>query len=118
MISSTSSGSFVGYTPTESPTSKLNPQPVRSSSKWRVSFSDSGPLSRRLASIVAGKGFVREYGAVDGAAKVAVASVIPACSGELRLPQMFTRHFQSRTSGKLQAFVTNVSHGGSPSIFP
>ncbi len=62
MISSTRSGSFVGYTPTESPTSKLNPQPVRSSSKWRVSFSDSGPLSRRLISIVAGNGFVREYG--------------------------------------------------------
>src|SRR5947207_10114245 len=98
MISSTKSGSFVGYTPTESPTSKLNPHAVRSSSKWRVSFSDSGPLSRRLTCIVAGKGFVREYG---GAATVALTSVIAAFSGELRLPQMFTRHFQSRASGKL-----------------
>src|SRR5260370_181642 len=73
--------SFGGYPPTESPTSKLNPHPVRSSSKWRVSFSDSGPLSRRLTSIVAGKGFVREYG---GAATVALASVIAAAfSGDL-----------------------------------
>ena len=50
---------------------------------------------------MAGNGFVREYGAVGEAAKVAVASVIAAFSGELRLPQMFTRHFQSRASGKL-----------------
>src|SRR4029077_2710758 len=102
MISSTRAGSFVGYTPTESPTSTLNPHPARSSSKWRVSFSDSGPLSRRLTSIVAGKGFVREYG---GAATVALASVIAAAfSGDLWSPQMFTRHFQSRASDKVQAF--------------
>src|SRR6266568_9093582 len=62
MISSTSCGSFVAYTASESPTSKLNPQPVRSSSKWRVSFADSGPLSRRLTSSLAGNGFDREYG--------------------------------------------------------
>src|SRR5215831_15537914 len=102
MISSTSSGSLVGYTPTESPTSKFNPQPVRSSSKCRVSFSDSGPLSRRLTSILAGKGLVREYG---GAQTVAVASVIAAFfSGDLLSPQMFTGHFQLRALGKLQAF--------------
>src|SRR5258708_13276130 len=62
MISSTSCGSFVAYTANESPTSKLNPHPVRSSSKWRVSFADSGPLRRRLTRSLAGNGFAREYG--------------------------------------------------------
>jgi hypothetical protein len=38
-----------------------------------------------LTSILAGKGFVREYG---GAATVALASVIPAFSGELQFPQI------------------------------
>jgi hypothetical protein len=38
-----------------------------------------------LTSILAGKGFVREYGR---AATVALASVIPAFSGELWSPQM------------------------------
>src|SRR5258708_30413229 len=103
MISSTRSGSFVGYTPTESPTSKLNPHPVRSSSKWRVSFSDSGPLSRRLTSIVAGKGFVREYG---GAATVALASVITAAfSCELLLPPKFHPHFPIETSDQIPTFL-------------
>src|SRR5215471_16907207 len=102
MISSTKSGSLVGYTPTESPTSNFRRQPVRSSSKWRVSFSDSGPLSRRLTSILAGKGLVREYGWV---ATVAVASVIAAFfSGDLYSPQMLSRHFESPPSSKLQAF--------------
>jgi len=56
-------------------------EPVRSSSKCRVSFSDSSPLNRRLTSILAGKGFVREYGR---AATVAVVSVIAAFfSGDL-----------------------------------
>src|SRR5215831_397394 len=102
MISSTNSGSFVGYTPAESPTSKFNPQPMRSSSKWRVSFCDSGPLIRRLTSILAGKGLVLEYGR---AATVAVASVMAAFfSGDLHLAQMFTRFLQSLAQRKLQAF--------------
>src|SRR5262249_18333237 len=102
MISSTKLGSLVGYTPTESPTSKFSPQPVRSSSKWRVSFSDSGPLSRRLTSILARKGLVREYGR---AATVAIPSLIAAFfSGDLYSPQMLSRHFESPLSSKFQAF--------------
>jgi hypothetical protein len=51
-----------------------------------VSFSDSGPLSRRFTSILAGKGFVREYGSAE---TVAVASVIAAFfNGDWYLPQM------------------------------
>src|SRR6266478_69648 len=75
MISSTSCGSFVAYTANESPTSKLKPHPIRSSSKWRVSFSDSGPLRRRLTTRRAGKGFARVYRGATTAA-VAVASAV------------------------------------------
>src|SRR5579884_42757 len=77
--------------PTESPTSKLNPQPVRSSSKWRVSFSDSGPLRRRLTRIRAGNGFAREYGVADdvgGAARVADAWFMIVFSGDLLSSQI------------------------------
>jgi hypothetical protein len=64
-----------------------------------VSFSDSGPLSRRLTSILEGKGLVREYGR---AATVAIASVIAAFfSGDLLSLQMSNRYFQSRPSRKL-----------------
>src|SRR5581483_2411365 len=83
--------------PTESPTSKLNPQPVRSSSKWRVSFSDSGPLRRRLTRIRAGNGFAREYGVADdagGAARVADASFMIVCSGDLLSSQISTHRWK------------------------
>src|SRR6266545_6390568 len=73
MISSTSCGSFVAYTANESPTSKLRPHPVRSSSKCRVSFADSGPLRRRLTTMRAGNGFARVY---RGAA---TATAVSAC---------------------------------------
>src|SRR4029453_9031191 len=71
-----------------SPTSKLKPHPVRSSSKWRVSFSDSGPLRRRLTSMRAGNGFARVYrgGATAG---IAVASIISnSCSGDSTASQI------------------------------
>src|SRR5206468_10044175 len=72
MISSTSCGSFFAYTASESPTSNLNPHPVKSSSKWRVSFADSKPLRLRLTRSLAGNGFAREYG---GAATEASACI-------------------------------------------
>jgi hypothetical protein len=61
-----------------------------------------------LTSILAGKGFVREYDGAGGAAKVAVASVIAAFSGELRLPQMFARHFQSRASRNFYCVLWSI----------
>src|SRR5438552_7309388 len=94
MISSTSSGSFVGYTANESPTSKLKPHPVRSSSKWRVSFADSGPLRRRLTTRRAGKGFARVYRvAATVAAAPAVASIIATLVAVIRQRRKFHPSF-------------------------
>src|SRR6266480_1540378 len=91
MISSTSCGSFVAYTASESPTSKLNPHPVRSSSKWRVSFADSGPLRRRLTTRRAGKGFARVYrGGAAAAAAVAVASVMASLVAAISGPRKYS----------------------------
>src|SRR6266567_5699077 len=93
MISSTSCGSFVAYTANESPTSKLKPQPVRSSSKWRVSFADSGPLRGRLTRSLAGNGFAREYGGAE-----TVASACIKQTSVIRQTRQMTPKLQTRIS--------------------
>src|SRR6266705_2785326 len=52
---------------TESPGSKFSPQPVRSISKWRVSFFETGVLSRQLTTSLAGNGLARVHTEVGGA---------------------------------------------------
>jgi hypothetical protein len=59
IMSSTSEGSFVAQTVIESPTSYLRPHPLKSISKWRVSFSEPSPQRLRLTVSFPGKGFVR-----------------------------------------------------------
>src|SRR6266480_4455200 len=101
MISSTSCGSFVAYTANESPTSKLKPHPVRSSSKWRVSFADSGPLRRRLTTRRAGKGFARVYRvAATVAAALAVASIIATLVAVIRQRRKFHPSFPIASVGQ------------------
>src|SRR5439155_23993833 len=62
-------------------------------SKWRVSFADSGPLSRRLTRSLAGNGFAREYG---GAATVASACIKQ--TSVIRNTRQMTPNLQTRIS--------------------
>ena len=98
MISSTSCGSFVAYTARESPTSKLNPHPLRSSSKWRVSLAESGPLRRRLTRSLAGNGFVREYGGAATEASACIRQTMSAYRRQSRSAQAYSKSPDARLS--------------------
>src|SRR5207248_5427349 len=82
----------------ESPTSKLNPHPARSSSKWRVSFAESGPLRRRLTRSLAGNGFARVYGGATTEPLACMPQTMSAYRRQSRSAQAY-----SKTSSNLVA---------------